>query len=99
MVNSLPSVIPIVEPVAGSAFDNHLVRVPVRRFSSTRYSRAVATEIVIRGAQLVDADRLFALVQQFATSYQPRRAAFDDALPRLLASATADCVSFNRSLS
>lgn len=47
---------------------------------------------VIRPARLADADRLFPLVQQFATSYRPDRDAFDRNLPSLLAADHADCL-------
>lgn len=39
-----------------------------------------------------DAERVFALVQQFATSYRPDRAAFDRHFPPLLAADHVDCV-------
>jgi len=48
------------------------------------------TDTRIRPAEPRDAESLFALLKQFATSYQPRRAAFDAALPQLLASPTVD---------
>jgi GNAT superfamily N-acetyltransferase len=49
-------------------------------------------ELVIRSARLSDADRLFPLVEQFATSYQPDRAAFDRHVPRLIAADHVECV-------
>lgn len=48
--------------------------------------------LVIRPARRSDADRLFPLVEQFATSYRPDRGAFDRHLPLLLASDHADCL-------
>jgi N-acetylglutamate synthase-like GNAT family acetyltransferase len=44
----------------------------------------------IRPARLADADRLFPLVEQFATSYRPNRAAFERNLPLLVAAEHAD---------
>lgn len=49
-------------------------------------------EVVIRTARLADADRLFFLVEQFATSYRPHREAFDRHLPRLLATDNVDLI-------
>jgi N-acetylglutamate synthase-like GNAT family acetyltransferase len=46
--------------------------------------------IVIRPARRADADQLFPLVQQFATSYRPERAAFDRHVPLLLAAEHVD---------
>jgi GNAT superfamily N-acetyltransferase len=47
---------------------------------------------IIRPAGRSDADRLFPLVEQFATSYRPDRAAFDRNFPLLLDADHADCV-------
>jgi predicted N-acetyltransferase YhbS len=44
----------------------------------------------IRPADVTDADPVFALLRQFATSYRPTRAAFDQTYERLLASMTYD---------
>ncbi|MEV0146282.1 MULTISPECIES: GNAT family N-acetyltransferase [unclassified Nonomuraea] len=43
-----------------------------------------AGEPVIRPARDSDADELFALAREFATTFRPGRDAFDEALPRLL---------------
>ncbi|MET7466065.1 GNAT family N-acetyltransferase [Nonomuraea sp. NPDC005501] len=43
-----------------------------------------AGEPVIRRAGASDADELFALAREFATTFRPERDAFDEALPRLL---------------
>jgi GNAT superfamily N-acetyltransferase len=48
--------------------------------------------LVIRPASRSDADRLFPLVEQFATSYRPDRGAFDRHYPLLLAAGHADCL-------
>jgi N-acetylglutamate synthase-like GNAT family acetyltransferase len=40
--------------------------------------------VLIRSARLADAEVIFPLLQQFATSYQPDRAAFDRHVPLLL---------------
>jgi GNAT superfamily N-acetyltransferase len=48
--------------------------------------------LVIRPAQQSDADRLFPLVERFATSYRPDRGAFDRHYPLLLAADHADCL-------
>ena len=48
--------------------------------------------LVIRPARRSDADRLFPLVEQFATSYRPDRAAFDRHFPLLLDADHADCL-------
>lgn len=50
------------------------------------------TDTVIRSARLVDADRVFELLLQFATSYHPERNVFDRQYPALLASPGADLV-------
>jgi GNAT superfamily N-acetyltransferase len=47
--------------------------------------------ISIRAAQAPDADQLFPLVEQFATSYRPDRVAFDRHFPLLLATGHAGC--------
>jgi GNAT superfamily N-acetyltransferase len=49
-------------------------------------------ELIVRSARLADADQLFPLVQQFATSYRPDRAAFDRHFPLLIAAEHVDCV-------
>lgn len=49
-------------------------------------------DVLIRPARPSDADALFPLVEQFATSYRPARAAFDRHYPRLLAADHADLV-------
>jgi GNAT superfamily N-acetyltransferase len=49
-------------------------------------------DLVIRPARLSDADRLFPLVEQFATSYRPDRDAFDRHLPILVAADHMQCV-------
>jgi N-acetylglutamate synthase-like GNAT family acetyltransferase len=49
-------------------------------------------DVLIRPARPSDADTLFPLVQQFATSYRSDRAAFDRHYPRLLAADHADLV-------
>jgi N-acetylglutamate synthase-like GNAT family acetyltransferase len=49
-------------------------------------------DLVIRPARSSDADRLFPLVEQFATSYQPDRDAFDRHLPLLVAADHIECV-------
>jgi GNAT superfamily N-acetyltransferase len=46
----------------------------------------------IRPARLSDADRLFPLVEQFATSYRPERTAFERSFPLLVAAEHADCL-------
>ena len=46
----------------------------------------------IRPARLSDADRLFPLVEQFATSYRPERAAFQRNFPLLVTAEHADCL-------
>jgi predicted N-acetyltransferase YhbS len=46
----------------------------------------------IRPARLSDADRLFPLVEQFATSYRPERTAFDSNFPLLVAAEHVDCL-------
>jgi GNAT superfamily N-acetyltransferase len=46
----------------------------------------------IRPARLSDADRLFPLVEQFATSYRPERAAFDGNFPLLVVAEHVDCL-------
>ena len=43
----------------------------------------------VRPATIVDADRVFELLTQFATSYKPERAAFDHTFPDLLSSPAA----------
>ncbi|MBN6051984.1 GNAT family N-acetyltransferase [Nonomuraea sp. RK-328] len=43
-----------------------------------------AGELVIRPATESDAEELFGLTREFALSFRPERAAFDEALPRLL---------------
>jgi N-acetylglutamate synthase-like GNAT family acetyltransferase len=48
--------------------------------------------VTIRPARQADGDALFPLVQQFAISYRPERAAFDRHFPDLLASDHADLV-------
>jgi len=48
-------------------------------------------EVFIRPATLSDADSVFELLQQFATSYTPVRAKFDEILPGLISS-NAACV-------
>jgi GNAT superfamily N-acetyltransferase len=45
---------------------------------------------IVRPAAPEDADAVFALLTQFAVSYQPQHAAFDQHYPRLLASQDAD---------
>ena len=45
---------------------------------------------LIRSACLADADELFALVEQFAMSYRPSRAAFERHYPSLLAAEHVD---------
>lgn len=50
------------------------------------------SDLVIRPARPADADQLFRLVEQFATSYRPDRAAFDRHFPRLLAADSTDCL-------
>jgi N-acetylglutamate synthase-like GNAT family acetyltransferase len=50
----------------------------------------------IRPARLSDADQLFPLVEQFATSYRPERAAFDRNFPLLVAAEHADCLVAER---
>jgi GNAT superfamily N-acetyltransferase len=47
-------------------------------------------EVLIRPARPADADALFPLLQQFAMSYRPDRAAFDRHLPLLVAADHAD---------
>jgi N-acetylglutamate synthase-like GNAT family acetyltransferase len=54
------------------------------------------TDLMIRPARSSDADQLFTLVEQFATSYRPERAAFDRNLPLLLAAEHADLVVAER---
>lgn len=44
----------------------------------------------VRYAQLTDAEAVFALLRQFATSYQPRRSAFDQNFELLLSAMTYD---------
>jgi N-acetylglutamate synthase-like GNAT family acetyltransferase len=50
----------------------------------------------IRPARLSDADRLFPLVEQFATSYRPERAAFDGNFPLLVAAEHVECLVAER---
>ena len=45
------------------------------------------TDLTIRPAGAEDAEAVFALLTEFATSYQPDRLAFDRHFPRLVASA------------
>lgn len=47
-------------------------------------------DVLIRPACLSDAEAIFPLLQQFATSYQPERAAFDRHFPLLLAAEHAE---------
>lgn len=47
---------------------------------------------MIRSARLTDGDRLFLLVEQFATSYRPRRDAFDLHIPQLLSADHVDLI-------
>jgi N-acetylglutamate synthase-like GNAT family acetyltransferase len=49
-------------------------------------------EIQIRPARPDDAEAIFPLLQQFAMSYAPERAAFDRHYPRLLAADHADLI-------
>ena len=48
------------------------------------------SDILIRPARLADAEAIFPLLQQFATSYQPDGAAFDRQYPRVLAADHTD---------
>jgi N-acetylglutamate synthase-like GNAT family acetyltransferase len=48
--------------------------------------------LLIRSARAADADELFPLLQQFATSYRPHRATFERHYPLLLAADHADLV-------
>ena len=43
-----------------------------------------SSEVLIRTGRLADADDVFPLLEQFAMSYRPRRAAFDCHYPLLL---------------
>jgi hypothetical protein len=45
------------------------------------------TDLTIHPARAEDADAVFALLAQFVTSYTPRREAFDQHYPRLVAGA------------
>ncbi|HEX5322408.1 MAG TPA: hypothetical protein VFW40_01385, partial [Capsulimonadaceae bacterium] len=49
----------------------------------------VPKSVTIRPAALADADCVFVLLTQFATSYAPERGKFDNILPDLIASPTA----------
>jgi N-acetylglutamate synthase-like GNAT family acetyltransferase len=53
-------------------------------------------DVLIRPARPSDSGALFPLVEQFATSYRPDRAAFDRHYPRLLAADHADLVVAER---
>ncbi len=46
----------------------------------------------IRPARHADADRLFPLVEQFATSYRPERATFNRNFPLLVTAEHVDCL-------
>jgi N-acetylglutamate synthase-like GNAT family acetyltransferase len=52
--------------------------------------------MLIRPAELGDADRLFELLSAFATSYLPSRVSFDRNLPRLLCSPDSDLIVAER---
>jgi GNAT superfamily N-acetyltransferase len=47
------------------------------------------TDLKLRKAVQSDADQIFALAREFALTFQPERAAFDEAFPRLLGSPDA----------
>jgi GNAT superfamily N-acetyltransferase len=47
------------------------------------------TDLTLRNAVESDADQIFALAREFALTFQPERAAFDEALPHLLESRDA----------
>jgi GNAT superfamily N-acetyltransferase len=49
-------------------------------------------DLAVRPARLSDADGLFPLVEQFAMSYRPDRAAFDRHFPMLVEAEHADCL-------
>src|SRR3954467_8680940 len=53
-------------------------------------SEVQSSDVLIRPARLADAEAIFPLLQQFATSYQPDRIAFEQHYPRLLAADHAD---------
>ncbi|KAB8185707.1 GNAT family N-acetyltransferase [Nonomuraea phyllanthi] len=48
-----------------------------------------ADDLVIRRAEKADADAVFALAREFGLTFRPERAAFDAALPELLANEDA----------
>ena len=51
-------------------------------------------DVRIRWAELVDAESVFGLLTQFATSYGPARAVFEQSYPRLLAATASNGVEF-----
>ncbi|HEX2033899.1 MAG TPA: GNAT family N-acetyltransferase [Chloroflexota bacterium] len=51
-----------------------------------------AEQVLVRPAQMADAEAVFALLCQFAVSYHPRREAFDRHYPQLLRADHATCL-------